>query len=282
MHFGSRAFINRVWFQPTGFKSQAGPLRTLYIPPHVYQNRTTLAKPFEACFKRTRSTLSSGSGPQKRRSPFSILDRVQPTTVVVGILAINTAVFITWQMAITSYQLHNTALMTWMNENFTVSWKNIREGRIWTTLTCVFSHANVVHFLINSVVLYTIAPPICAVLGTPAFLVFYAGTGVAASVFSVTWRELVKEGKFSQSQGASGATCALISLTAILFPSQTLLLFGVIPLPAWALVAGLVCWDGYKSFYPGESMIDSAAHLGGLASGGLYYLYRTARIMKRW
>jgi membrane associated rhomboid family serine protease len=50
-------------------------------------------------------------------------------------------------------------------------------------------------------------------------------------------------------------------------------IYGIIPLPLWATVAGYAVYDGYY-LNDNNSRIGHAGHLGGLAFGIAYYLLR--------
>jgi membrane associated rhomboid family serine protease len=71
--------------------------------------------------------------------------------------------------------------------------------------------------------------------------------------------------------GASGGVCGVIILYAWLFPKKTLLLYGILPLPMWAIGVLIVVMDamGASGRMPGG--IAYSVHLAGAACGTLYY-----------
>lgn len=91
--------------------------------------------------------------------------------------------------------------------------------------------------------------------------------GVVASVISLYWNCVVKKNHGNHaSHGASGeqqpqiaptdgpssschlgAIYSIVSLFACVAPRAQILLFAIIPLPAWAFVTGIVLWDGYSA-----------------------------------
>lgn len=91
--------------------------------------------------------------------------------------------------------------------------------------------------------------------------------GVVASVISLYWNSVVKKNHSNHaSHGASGeyrtkhlfpggsswpcrlgAIYSIVSLFACVAPRAQILLFAIIPLPAWAFVTGIVLWDGYST-----------------------------------
>jgi len=58
-----------------------------------------------------------------------------------------------------------------MRENFTSSWSNLREGKVWTLLTPSFSQFSLPHLLVNMVAFLAFARPVCiAFFFSPAHL----------------------------------------------------------------------------------------------------------------
>ena len=71
--------------------------------------------------------------------------------------------------------------------------------------------------------------------------------------------------------GASGMVMGMGAAALLLFPYQTVVLKGTIPMPLWACVAGFAVVDGY--FLNRESKIAHSGHLGRLAWGAAYYFF---------
>lgn len=59
---------------------------------------------------------------------------------------------------------------------------------------------------------------------------------------------------------------------ALLKPSATMLLFGVVPVPLWLLMGGYFFYDAY--YLNRMDRVGHAGHLGGLGFGVLYYMLR--------
>lgn len=57
---------------------------------------------------------------------------------------------------------------------------------------------------------------------------------------------------------------------AMLAPTANMLLFGIVPVPMWALFAGYTVYDTYYLDNP-ASRTGHAAHLGGGAFGAIFY-----------
>lgn len=151
-----------------------------YIRPHYYQNRQSLSE-----------------ARRQQQNPFSRLVRninnQSPEKLSWTIIGVNLAVFVTWQYAEGSYrQFGDGSWIVFMRDNFMTSLQNIREGRIYTLLTSSVSHSNMPHFLVNMVVLQSIAAPLIATLNPSRFLLFYAGSAVVSSLASLGYVKFVR------------------------------------------------------------------------------------------
>ncbi|KAI0301799.1 hypothetical protein B0F90DRAFT_1816700 [Multifurca ochricompacta] len=193
-----------------------------------------------------------------------------------GILGINGIIFAAWSYV---QVFHNTAyrppsvkwLTRWLQDNFINSYENLRNGRFWTLVTSTFSHAQPGHALFNGLTFWFLAPTALAVLGNAHFLVLYLGSGAFASLVSLVWN---KERNY-HSHGASGAIYALASFFAFAAPRAQFLLFFVVPMPAWACIGSIACFDVYNALTRRFSSLDSAGHVGGLTAGAIYWIMRT-------
>ncbi|TFY52391.1 hypothetical protein EVJ58_g10044 [Rhodofomes roseus] len=167
-----------------------------------------------------------------------------------------------------------------MIRNFTVSAQNLSAGRIWTVLTSCFSHEDTSHILVNAFSFYFMAPTVLQMLGNARFLTFYMGAGAVASVISLYWNNVARKTRENyQSHGASGAIYSIVSLFACVAPRAQILLFAIVPIPAWAFVTGIFLWDGYSAMTDKRNGTDAAGHIGGILAGLAYYRYLRMRIL---
>ncbi|KAI0285032.1 hypothetical protein BGY98DRAFT_946761 [Russula aff. rugulosa BPL654] len=216
--------------------------------------------------------------PGRFRSFIRQFNSIPQSFIVLGILGINGVVFAAWSYV---EMFRGTAsrygvpppdvrwLARWLQDNFLNSYENLRRGRFWTLVTSTFSHAEPGHALLNGLTFWFLAPTALAVLGNAQFLVLYLGSGAFASLTSLAWNN-----RNYHTLGASGAIYALASFFAVAAPNARFLLFFVVPMPAWACVGAIACFDVYNAVTRRFSM-DSAAHVGGLTAGALYWIMRT-------
>jgi hypothetical protein len=112
------------------------------------------------------------------------------------------------------------------------------------------------------------------VYGPREFVCFYLLAGVLANVIYLCafLAGLCPE---TNAIGASGAVVAVLVVFALHFPRQRLLLFFVVPIPAWAAVLLFVGLDLFGAlggrFRGAESSVAYLVHLGGAFFGFLYF-----------
>jgi len=145
----------------------------------------------------------------------------------------------------------------------------------WQFLTYGFAHASMPdfwHIVGNMLVLFFLGRDIESLYGRKEFLRLYL---VMLVVSSVVWAviERVQGNPAASAVGASGAVTGIVILYALNFPRRTLLLFFVIPMPAW--VAGLlvVFLDVYGTIGARSEQIAFTAHLGGAGFAFLYHRF---------
>ncbi|KAL5488133.1 hypothetical protein ACEPAI_6241 [Sanghuangporus weigelae] len=222
--------------------------------------------------------MSGGRKPQydfHRKSPLERLrrwfDQIPSDFIVWTIIGLNGAVFIAWQAAILQKAQGEPSLYVQMQKNFQNSWRNIREGRFWCIIGAAFSHSNAAHIFMNLFSFYFLAPPIVNLIGNTSFLALYFLGGIACSTFSLLLNQSVKK-RDGNSHGASGAIFAVMSFFACVSPNTTFLIFGLVPMPAWACVSAFFLWDGFSTLTDRASIIDGAGHVGGVLAGVVYYI----------
>ncbi|GAA6063385.1 hypothetical protein JCM10212_001484 [Sporobolomyces blumeae] len=217
-----------------------------------------------------------------RRPPPNWKDKVnavEPVWILGGIIVANVAVFTAWaygqELAV---RFRDATWVRFLQRNFTVSWHNITSGRVWCLLTSAFSHEGVGHIAFNMISLFFMAPPVMAMLGNVGFLSLYIISGLSASTFSLLFNHFVTQNPYYAAHGASGATYGAIAFFAAAMPRATFLLFFVVPVPAWLCVSGIFAWDLFNAMSRRGGMTDSAGHVGGIASGLLFFLRKVGRI----
>ncbi|KAJ1727013.1 hypothetical protein LPJ61_004814 [Coemansia biformis] len=215
--------------------------------------------------------------------------RLSPEGVVYAIIGVNGLVYLVWQTSITrATGLHDARMYTWMRDNFAVMWANVEAGRVWTLLTAAFSHSNLLHLAVNMFVLHSFGTDIARLVGVRRFMLFYLGAAVCGNMFSAVINGIVLPritGDRSQAMrpsiGASTSAVGIATLFACLYPNASLLVFFVVPAPAWLVATGLVGWDIWRVLSMQQSSVDGAGHLGGAVAGLGYYWFRLRPHLRR-
>ncbi len=147
----------------------------------------------------------------------------------------------------------------------------------WQFLTAGFTHSphDVQHILWNMVALFFLGRDVEEAYGGKEFLRLYLVMVVFASL---VWNVLGKLAGLPDGVaaiGASGAIAGVVVLYALNFPRRTLLLFFVIPVPAWLCGVLIVGWDMLgASGRAGASNVAYSMHLAGAAFAFIYYQRR--------
>ena len=146
--------------------------------------------------------------------------------------------------------------------------------KFWQFVTYGFAHApmqskeSFFHVGGNMLVLFFLGRPVEMRLGKEEFLKFY----LVAILIAGLGYFLLNVGSPMPMVGASGAVSAVVALFIFLYPKQTLLLMGVIPMPAWVLGVIVVGMDLLRSMDP-KSVIAWEAHLAGFFFGAAYFYF---------
>lgn len=161
----------------------------------------------------------------------------------------------------------------------------------WRFLTYGFAHASFGtvpgahwHIVGNMLGLFFLGRSVEQFYGHREFLRFYLTTIVAAGLIWALAGLLAGAPAQQSAVGASGAVVGVVILFALNFPRQTLLLFFVIPVPAWLVGVLIVVSDLFTAMDSEGSRIAWQAHLAGAGFAFLYFRNRwnLTRISGNW
>ncbi len=145
--------------------------------------------------------------------------------------------------------------------------------RVWSFLTHGFAHSSIDaqhgiwHIGGNMLTLFFLGRPVEQRLGRNEFFRFYILSVLISGAVFVSYN--LATGQTTTVVGASGAVTAVVMLFIFMYPKETLLLMGVVPMRAWILGVLIVSMDFLRALDP-ENQIAWQAHLGGAAFGALY------------
>ena len=144
------------------------------------------------------------------------------------------------------------------------------KGQIWRLATFMFMHStmDIFHLLFNMLALWMFGGELEERWGTRKFVTLYFLFGIGSGLFSALYL-FDPAMRFTPIIGASGAIMGLLTAYAIYYPHRRILLFFVIPVRAWILVAGYAVISFFLSFSYGSG-IAHLVHLGGIVVAFAY------------
>jgi len=203
---------------------------------------------------------------REQRPSFSIR---APSTIVGVIILINVALYLANGL-FTPKGNQITELLSAHGDTLTKPWM------WWQLLTYGFVHSpdSLSHILFNMLGLWFLGREVELHYGRQEFLRLYLVLlVVGALVWSIGNRLHPAQVAGGVSVlGASGAVVGVVILFALNFPRRTLLLFFVLPVPAW-LVGVLVVVSDLQGVPRPDSNVSYTVHLGGAAFAFLYYQF---------
>jgi membrane associated rhomboid family serine protease len=146
----------------------------------------------------------------------------------------------------------------------------------WTILTNMFVHVEFWHFFGNMLTLFFFGRVVYQLIGSKRFLLVYFVGGILGNLLYI-WLGVPQ----SIAIGASGAIYAIAGALVVMMPNVRVAIWGVIPMPLWAVVLLFFVLWSIPNFIPG---IAWQAHLGGMAAGliaGFYFRRRMRYISYR-
>lgn len=140
----------------------------------------------------------------------------------------------------------------------------------WQMVTYGFAHApEPSHVLFNMLGLFILGRDVEWTYGKREFIRLYLALLLAGGL---TWSIASTIAHNSiPVVGASGAVAGIVVLYALHFPRRTLLLFFIIPMPAWVLGVLLVAFDLRGALGHGDQNVAYVVHLAGAAFAFLYF-----------
>ena len=183
-------------------------------------------------------------------------------SAVMTIIVANVALWVANLLAAGDFPI--TSFLTLQGDLFSRPWE------CWQLITYGFAHDPTTpwHLVGNMLTLWFFGREVEYVLGRGPFLRFYLSSIVIAGL---AWLVSLRIGGGDQGGliGASGGVMAVLAVFIWFYPRQTVLIWGILPVPAWALGVLYFVIDLQGATH-GGGKVAHMAHLGGLAFGLLY------------
>lgn len=144
----------------------------------------------------------------------------------------------------------------------------------WQFITYGFVHSlSLDHVLFNMLGLFFLGPDVESFYGKKEFLRIYLFLIAAGGIVWAAANTLPGAGGGGPLIGASGGVTGIIILFALCFPRRTILLFFVVPAPAWVLGAIFVLWDLWGAVTRPSTNVAYSVHLTGALLAFLYFRF---------
>lgn len=201
----------------------------------------------------------------------SFLDRVGEQGATVWLIAITCGVFVGQMFSGPAGNLLAGRLVQYGQYDTNA----ILGGEVWRLVTPIFLHASLYHILFNMLALFFAGQRLEAEYGSRELSLLYLSGGVFANALWLA-TQVVGLTAPAFAVGASGAVSTLVIVYAFRWPHQRLLLFFVVPIPAWVLALVFVALNSLGALQAevgrgNPSRIAYLVHLGGALFGFLYY-----------
>ncbi|MSR36118.1 MAG: rhomboid family intramembrane serine protease [Gemmatimonadetes bacterium] len=159
-------------------------------------------------------------------------------------------------------------LLVWaLPRGFASDWLVFRPDHVlarpWGMFTYMFVHQGIMHLLGNMLVLFFFGPPLESRWGGREFFQYYVVCGLGGVLLSFLLAP-------SGIAGASAAAYGLMLAFAMSWPDAPIYVWGIFPVQAKWLMAGLFVITVVSAFGGGGDGIAHMAHLGGLVTGFVY------------
>jgi len=136
--------------------------------------------------------------------------------------------------------------------------------RPWTVITYMFLHGGLMHVAFNMLTLFFFGPRVEARIGSRRFTWLYFLSGVSGALLSLFFSPT------AMIVGASAGVFGVMLAFAYHWPNETILIWGILPIPARVLViltTALALFGGFTGSTDGTAHF---AHLGGYVGAYLY------------
>ena len=155
-----------------------------------------------------------------------------------------------------------------VNQEFFYRWFAFAPSEVltrpWGAVTYMFLHGDLLHLLMNMLVLFFFGPPLESRWGSREFFKFYFICGLGGVALSFV---------FASSAwivGASAAIYGLMLAFAMNWPDAPIYIWGIFPVKAKWLVGFFFVMSLMSAFGGGDGNVAHFAHLGGIITGFLY------------
>ena len=154
-------------------------------------------------------------------------------------------------------------------------------GMFWQLFTYSFLHVDVMHLILNLMVLAFVGSDIESVWGKKRFFVFYSFCILVAGIVYMLMQLVISNPIYLSMpmMGASGGIYGLLLAYGVLFPDREMLFMMIFPMKSKQFVALLAGIELLQALFSGQNGLSAIAHLSGMGAG-LFFMWLQARGIK--
>lgn len=159
----------------------------------------------------------------------------------------------------------------------------VLNGKIWQIFTYSLLHADVMHLVLNMMILAFVGGEIEAMWGRRKFLTFLFFCSTIAGLVYLLIQLAVWNAAYlvMPMVGASGAMYGLLVAYAIMFSERELLFMMMFPMKAKQFIAILAAVEFLQALFSGQGGLGAIAHLSGMGAGWLFLWLQARGIQSR-
>lgn len=160
----------------------------------------------------------------------------------------------------------------------------MNEHRVWQIVTYAFLHGDVMHLVLNMLMLVFIGSELEALWGTATFLRYYFFCLATSGLFYLLMQVFVwgGEGLHTPMVGASGAIYGLLMAYGLIFSERVLLFMMLFPMKAKHFIWVLAAVEFLTSISSGRNGLAAVAHLSGMGAGfGYLWVRASLKILQK-
>ena len=146
-----------------------------------------------------------------------------------------------------------------VESNLVFSLKNVLEGRLWTVVTAIFVHANLLHLLGNMIFLYVFGNTLESVTNSKRMLLAFFLGGLLSFPLSLPF--------FPSNATFVGASAAIFTLTAVVMLLKPLRFSWLLLMPVGLVAVLYFLYNALAVYLNQQSDVAYISHILGFAIG---------------
>jgi membrane associated rhomboid family serine protease len=152
-----------------------------------------------------------------------------------------------------------TADPAFVQQNLIFSLKNFLEGRVWTLVTAIFLHANLIHLLGNMIFLYVFGNTLESVSNSKRMLLAFFLGGALSFLLSTPF--------FPSDATFVGASAAIFTLTAVVMLLKPLRFSWLLLMPVGLVAVLYFVYNAVAVYYHVQGNVAYISHIIGFSIG---------------